>query len=504
MLADVRTKVPPGQLALTLARCFGQLGKDNDARNSYEAALQANPDDPAVLKDYAGFHLQREQFKEAEPLLRRMVDGKLKLSEEDAQWGHSRLALLLATGNDLARFKEALLHVGLKMQEDGTFARDTRLLSAETVEMRRFAARVLASQPQWRCRDEAIKRLEELHRRQALTADDRFILARLYEARRDWSRALEQFDEIANLEDRRPNHLVAYAQTLLRYDRKDEARRQIDRLRRMQVNRPDPALQVDLVDLHARWYEVNGQGTKAEQLLTDFLSRPGSRPQEILILVASLARQQKFDKALGLLDRVWKTCPAEIAGATSVALLRSTRGSPEQQADVVRRLEEARKKEPRNTNLIVQLGDVRDIQNEWEKAEPIYREALAIEPNDVVALNNLAWLVAQRTKNGEKALELINRAIARVGPRAELLDTRAMAYLTLEKTTEAIQDLKEAVQETLTPTRCFHLARAYHQAKNREAAARELRQAKELGLQTSQLHPVEQKDYDELVKEYQR
>src|SRR5437588_2310948 len=201
-----------------------------------------------------------------------MVDGTLKLSDEDAQWGHSRLALLLANGSDLARFKEALLHVGLKMQEDGTFVRDTRLISAETVEMRRFAARVLASQSQWRCRDEAIKRLEELYRRQALTADDRFILARLYEARRDWSRALDQLGEIAGLEDRRPNHLIAYAQALLRYDRKDEARRQMDRLARMQKARPDPALQVDLVDLEARWYEVNGQGAKAELLLTDFLN----------------------------------------------------------------------------------------------------------------------------------------------------------------------------------------------------------------------------------------
>src|SRR5207245_1988732 len=103
-------------------------------------------------------------------------------------------------------------------------------------------ARVLASQPQWRCRDEAIKRLEELYRRQALTADDRFILARLYEARRDWARALDQLGEIANLEDRRPNHLVAYAQALLRYDRKNEAREQMDRLARMQKNRPDPSI----------------------------------------------------------------------------------------------------------------------------------------------------------------------------------------------------------------------------------------------------------------------
>src|SRR5262249_27938293 len=131
VLAEVRAKVSSGQRALTLARCFSQLRKEDDARKNYEAALQANPDDPAVLKDFASYYLQREQFKEAEPLLRRLVDGKLKLSEEDAQWGHSRLALLLATGNDLARFKEALLHSALKIPADGTFARHTRLISPD-------------------------------------------------------------------------------------------------------------------------------------------------------------------------------------------------------------------------------------------------------------------------------------------------------------------------------------------------------------------------------------
>src|SRR5262249_24458213 len=107
VLAEVRAKVPPEQQPLTLARCYAYLGKD-EARKAYEAALQAAPDDPAVLKDFASFHLQREQFKEAEPLLRRLLDGKRKLSEEDAQWAHARLALLLAAGNDFARFKEAL------------------------------------------------------------------------------------------------------------------------------------------------------------------------------------------------------------------------------------------------------------------------------------------------------------------------------------------------------------------------------------------------------------
>src|SRR5262249_26071320 len=157
---------------------------------------------------------------------------------------------------DFARFKEALRHVGLRIEQDGTFARDTHLIATETTDVRRFAARVLATQPQWRCRDEAIKRFEELERKQVLTADDRFILARLYEARQDWSRMQTQFAEIARVKDCKPNHLVAYAQALLRYNQTGEAQLVLDKLTTMQAARRDPAIQVELIDLQARWFEA--------------------------------------------------------------------------------------------------------------------------------------------------------------------------------------------------------------------------------------------------------
>src|SRR5262249_4256653 len=208
--------------------------------------------------------------------------------------------------------------------------RDTRLIATETTDVRRFAARVLATQPQWRCRDEAIKRFEELERKQILTADDRFILARLYEARQDWSRMQTQFAEIARVKDGKPNHLVAYAQALLRYNQTDDARQILDRLTTMQATRRDPAIQIELIDLRARWYEANRHSQKAVQLLTEYINGPESQPQAIVLQVASVARQQRFARALALIDRVWKSCPAEVAGATRGALLRSTRATAEQ------------------------------------------------------------------------------------------------------------------------------------------------------------------------------
>src|SRR5207302_2010825 len=130
------------------------------------------------------------------------------------------------------------------------------------------------------------------------------------------------------------------------------------------------------------------------------------------------------------------------------------------------------KKEAKNVNLLVQLGDVLDLAGSYEQAETEYREALKLEPNNVMVLNNLAWLLALRTQHGEEALTLINRAIENVGPRGELLDTRSVVYLTLGKATEARADAEETLKEAATATRYFHLARIQHAANNRDAARR--------------------------------
>ena len=72
-----------------------------------------------MLKEYANYHLQQNSLKEAEALLRRILEDDVKKTPEDGEWSHGRLALLLSSGEDYSRFKEALTHVGHKLDETG-------------------------------------------------------------------------------------------------------------------------------------------------------------------------------------------------------------------------------------------------------------------------------------------------------------------------------------------------------------------------------------------------
>ena len=224
---------------------------------------------------------------------------------------------------------------------------------------------------------------------------------------------------------------------------------------------------------------------------------------EILLLVASLGRQKRFDEALRVLDRVWEGCPVEVAGGTSIALLRAAHADVATCKKVEKNLRAALAM-TKSANLHVQLGAVLDLENDSARAEEEYRAALKIEPDNVLALNNLAWLLALREHKGDEALKLINQALARVGPRGELLDTRAVVYLSQGRPREALADLSDAIKEEETPARCFHLARAYHLAKQRQQAVKLLRRADELGLHPSELHPAEQKARTRLYAELTR
>jgi len=77
-----------------------------------------------------------------------------------------------------------------------------------------------------------------------------------------------------------------------------------------------------------------------------------------------------------------------------------------------------------------------------------------------------------------------------------------MVLLKLGRTEEALADLREVTNDAPTGPRLFHLARAQHAARDRDATIKTLRQAKTLGLEVDKLHPVEQEACRKLMEEY--
>src|SRR5262249_30161167 len=253
---------------------------------------------------------------DAELILRQM--RKKNEASEDSTWARHQLALVLAHRSE---YREGLDLLGLAFDQSGNIqeGRSSDMASAEEVRMRVRILEVLDSRSS---RDRAIAYLNEMNRRQALTPDDQFLLARLYEANGSLEKARDTIRSLASLFQSHPTYLAYYARCLLKHHDLDDADRFIDQLEQQEKAHRVAAGALGSTELRVQWLEQKGQGNKALGLLETQAKAPGASPPVILMWITSLARQNRWADAVDVADRNWEACPTEAIGGMSVALLR--------------------------------------------------------------------------------------------------------------------------------------------------------------------------------------
>src|SRR5690606_9877640 len=290
-------------------------------------------------------------------------------------------------------------------------------------------------------RRQAIGLLEEITRRDPAAADDRLLLAQLREFTGDWDGARAEWDALLSAEPPRARDLIAHVEALLRNDLAARAGPPRARLEEVQ---PGAARNVQLRAqvLAARGREGDGvallrdyAGAHPDQLLPvagllERMGHPGaaeplyrayvdsagetSDPQATLVLAAFLGRQRRTAEALDLCQEAAAAGPPGAIASAATAIL--VYGYDEAQA---RRVEgwiaAMLDRAPGDPELRTAMAILRSLQGRADEARAIYEEMLAEDGDNLVALNNLAWLHAQGGEP-DRALELIGRAIDGAGP----------------------------------------------------------------------------------------
>jgi len=221
------------------------------------------------------------------------------------------------------------------------------------------------------------------------------------------------------------------------------------------------------------------------------------KPTSGVVLAAFLARMDRVDEALALVEQAWEESRPEILAATLVVLLQETNATPSELERTEALLRKALEKYDRPTGLLMTQADLRTFQGRCDEAEALYREILTKGKN-AEAMNNLALLLAVQGKQLEEARRLIEEAIELAGPTVNLLDSRALVWMALGKPEKAIEDLNEIATEGIPVSVLFHLAQALQQADRNKEAQRLLAKVEELGLKPELLHPLERPAYARL------
>lgn len=126
------------------------------------------------------------------------------------------------------------------------------------------------------------------------------------------------------------------------------------------------------------------------------------------------------------------------------------------------------------------LGDQAMARKAYGDAEQSYQKVIARTPDNVVALNNLAWVLHQSGKPG--AVDLIEKA-ARLAPNsAPVLDTQAEIQVAAGRLTQAVQSQRRAVDiDPGNPNYRLRYSQYLVKAGNKAQAKAELQKLQQLG-----------------------
>ncbi|MDR3622644.1 MAG: tetratricopeptide repeat protein [Paludisphaera borealis] len=551
---EVEKAVAPDRAASTMAQCAVQIGLGYqaaarepqkakwfaEAKSWYQKAQAAKPGDFALKRATIEFLLQTNQLVDVENQLTDILKRPADFRAADLDWARRTLALSFVARSELSNdYPQALKALAI-------FAPSGQADSerSEAPEDLRVRARVYESQKIPAFRKKAVEVLEKLNSERLANDEDRFLLARLYNANDEWEKARSEYKQLME-ESARPDspqklnrrvaYLVQYATDLIAHVKPGGAQDSLDAqdlIDQLKKIRPDA---FTVRSLQARLDKAQGKEDAAVATLKEIADVPGlppalalataalaedlgqidmaqrlfkltatasSRLQDRLAYAAFLGRQGRIKEALDVCEPLWTSTPnPEPLVATVIEALFPAKAEPDaaQIERVSQWIDRSIKQNPKSALFLIALGNIRERQKRYPDAEALYRQVIAQGSGDVIPLNNLAWLMALKGDKGAVPLDLINKAIALRGPIPEFLDTRAIVYLTHGESKRAIEDLENAVAIAPSATKYFHLAQAYLEASNKEAAKENLAKARTKGLAKGTLHPLELTVYEQVV-----
>lgn len=524
VVETAKEKIAAADAPLAIAQCYEALGHRELAAAQYKEALTNAPNDVLVIRQVAGFCLRTGNAQEGEALLKRLISGNVKIGKGDLMWARRNMAVTLLSRGGYENLQKALSLVRQNLEVDAVSLQDQRVKLL-----------MLASFPGRQEQREAVKTLETLlQTQQSASPEERFLLAELYLAADDLAGFRQHMQRLLASEPDNPRYVAAYARVLLDRKEASEAQLWIERLEKIApgelstlslqaegtLQRGDADKAIAILKSYLKMPDANPDGpatrlhvvaanlerlgvrlrqsknenaakpffTEAEAMYRELASK---KPEKEIGLVRFLAQRGRFDEALSTADRAWKNAdPAETAQALAAVL-----GASVANKEQIKRAEDilllAVDERQRPVSLLLVMADLLSFRGECDKAETFYREILTKDRDNVLALNNLAMMLVVQNKQLPEAEQLMNQAVKVAGPRANLLDTRALVYLAMNQPDKALDDLDWAVNEAPGPIVHFHRARACYQLGQEDAARQALKEAYTLGLKPELLHPLE-------------
>lgn len=274
----------------------------------------------------------------------------------------------------------------------------------------------------------------------------------------------------------------------------------------LQIDRSDTGVIVDLADFE---FNVRGDVDAAAKLYDQALELNPSLPGARYALGMMELRRNQLEPALRHLQEAARLSPGNALPWVGIAQVHRQRGDREKAleafasalkaqpayyparlergqlllardpAKALADFEEALRTQPRSAEARVGAGMAQQLLKKPEAALVHYQAAFAIDPKNVVALNNAAWLASERKELLDKALGWAEQA-ARLAPgQPEVQGTLAWVHHRRGDSAKALSLLQALVQASAKPRAesYFLIGRVHADRGEKEPASTALREA---------------------------
>jgi tetratricopeptide (TPR) repeat protein len=222
----------------------------------------------------------------------------------------------------------------------------------------------------------------------------------------------------------------------------------------------------------AAWYLLSqielrlGNAARAEAAAVQIAGIDAEDPRGLLALASAKAARKDHRGVVTLLEPRVRAPRAEDATTGSLAQMASRLASSLAEIGDHKRaialLEDVRRRDDRNVDLLFTLGAAYERAKRYDDAERTFRGVIAVEPDNADALNYLGYMLADRKLKLVEAVDLISRALKIDADNPSFLDSLGWAYVQQANLTAARDPLQRAAAALPTTSVIQdHLAELY-------------------------------------------
>jgi tetratricopeptide (TPR) repeat protein len=214
-----------------------------------------------------------------------------------------------------------------------------------------------------------------------------------------------------------------------------------------------------------------------------------------LQLGLNLADLKRHDEAITHLKALLDESPDDMRAYLALGGVYSSKEDYRSAADIYdKAVERLKAPDASNWNIYYQRGIAYERLKEWPKAEPNFREALKLMPNQPQVLNYLGYSWVDMNMNLDEGLDMIRKAVDLRPSDGYIVDSLGWAYYRLNRFDEAVTELERAVSlKPDDPVLNDHLGDAYWRVGRKLEATFQWSHARDMKPESDVLATVQKK-----------